>query len=108
MTAPDPSLRGFQQQIERLYLERDSARGVARTYLWFVEEVGELARSLLTQDPASQSEAEEFADCLAWLSTLASLRGVDLASAAWGKYGAGCPRCHATPCSCAHRRESPL
>ncbi|MGE3165155.1 MAG: nucleotide pyrophosphohydrolase [Planctomycetota bacterium] len=108
MTTPDPTLRAFQQQIEALYRERDAGRGVARTYMWFVEEVGELARCLLTQPPGGADEAAEFADCLAWLSTLASLRGVDLGAVAWQKYGAGCPRCALTPCSCAHRRETPL
>lgn len=106
MTKPDPTIREFQRKIEALYLERDQSRGVSRTYMWFVEEVGELARSLLTQDPGSASESEEFADCLAWLSTLASLRGLDLATVAWSKYGSGCPRCSSTPCRCAHRRET--
>ena len=40
------------------------------------------------------------ADVLAWLSTLATMAGVDLEKAALDKYGDGCPRCHGTPCSC--------
>lgn len=100
---PEPGLREFQQQIERIYYERDAARGTDRTFVWFTEEVGELARSILSDEPASPAENAEFADCLAWLSTLASLRGVDLATAAWNKYGAGCPRCQQTPCNCQHR-----
>ena len=32
----------FQRLIEDIYYERDSARGVQGTLLWFVEEVGEL------------------------------------------------------------------
>lgn len=101
----EPSLRAFQQQIERLYFERDAERGLAKTYMWFVEEVGELARSLLNDEAGTPEEAAEFADCLAWLSTLASIRGVDLSAVAWQKYGEGCPRCKATPCECSHRQN---
>lgn len=86
----------FQQQIEKLYLERDQQRGLYRTFLWFSEEVGELARTLHRDGNLE----EEFADCLAWLSTLASLAGVDLEKVAKQKYQHGCPRCHTTPCSC--------
>ncbi len=97
------SIRKFQQQIERIYYERDAARGLSGSYMWFVEEVGELARSFISGEAASRDEANEFADCLAWLSTLASIRGVDLEAAAWSKYEDGCPRCEHTPCDCAHR-----
>jgi len=100
---PDWGVREFQRRIEAVYGERDAARGVPSTFTWFVEEVGELARSLLSGEPGSDAEAREFADVLAWLATLASLRGVDLATAAREKYAAGCPRCGATPCRCSHR-----
>lgn len=108
----------FQRQIEAIYLRKDSARGLDRTFLWFVEEVGELARDLLHAAPPpggaggvpergaidpSSALAREFADVLAWLSTLASIAGVDLEAAARAKYGSGCPRCRATPCACAER-----
>lgn len=94
------SLREFQRRIEKAYLARDEARGLAGTFLWFAEEVGELARALKRGDP--QNLREEFADCLAWLSTLASLAGVDLQEAA-SRYALGCPRCRATPCRCPAR-----
>jgi len=88
----------FQRKIEAIYLERDSARGLASTHMWFCEEVGELTRALRR---GQQDELEgEFADVLAWLSTLASIAGIDLQAAAMKKYAAGCPRCEATPCSC--------
>lgn len=99
----DLGLRDFQRKIEAIYFERDRDRGLAGTYMWFVEEVGELARSFISGEPGSDAEAREFADCLAWLATLASIRGVDLASAARAKYGHGCPRCGRTPCECRHR-----
>jgi NTP pyrophosphatase (non-canonical NTP hydrolase) len=94
------TLRGFQRRIEAIYGERDAARGVDRTFTWFVEEVGELARALLRREEANLRE--EFADVLAWLATLASLSGVDLEAAA-RKYAGGCPRCRSTPCACTHR-----
>ena len=42
---------------------------------------------------------KEFGDCFAWLASLASLSGIDLAQAA-RKYDGGCPRCRKTPCAC--------
>ena len=38
----------------------------------------------------------------AWLASLASIKGIDLAEAAQ-KYANGCPRCSGTPCGCTHR-----
>ena len=34
-------IRAFQKKIEDIYFERDSARGLDGTYMWFAEEVGE-------------------------------------------------------------------
>ena len=89
----------FQKLIEDIYYERDSARGLAGTHMWFCEEVGELTRAL-RRDQRDELEGE-FADVLAWLSTLASIAGIDLEKAARAKYAEGCPRCNATPCGCA-------
>lgn len=91
-------IREFQKTIEDIYYERDSARGLAGTHMWFMEEVGELTRAL-RRDTREELEGE-FADVLAWLSTLASIAGIDLEQAAMKKYAAGCPRCVATPCAC--------
>ena len=88
----------FQRLIEAIYFERDSARGVEGTHMWFAEEVGELTRAI-RRDQKDELEGE-FADVLAWLSTLASMKGIDLEAAARAKYAEGCPRCNATPCSC--------
>jgi len=91
-------IREFQKTIESIYYERDSARGLAGTHMWFMEEVGELTRAL-RRDTREELEGE-FADVLAWLSTLASIAGIDLEQAAMKKYAQGCPRCEAVPCSC--------
>jgi NTP pyrophosphatase (non-canonical NTP hydrolase) len=92
----------FQEKIERAYLARDRDRGTAGTFVWFVEEVGELARAIQRGTDRANLE-EEFADCLAWLSTLASLHGVRLEEAA-RKYDGGCPCCRAAPCACPAKR----
>lgn len=88
----------FQKRIEAIYYQRDAARGLAGTHMWFCEEVGELTRALRRDD--RQAVEGEFADVLAWLATLASIAHVDLEAAAARKYSAGCPRCRATPCAC--------
>jgi NTP pyrophosphatase (non-canonical NTP hydrolase) len=97
LPGPHRTLGTFQRHIEAIYGERDAARGVAGTYMWFAEEVGELARAIRRGDPANLRE--EFSDVLAWLATLASLAGVDLEEAA-ARYAGGCPRCGAIPCAC--------
>ena len=88
----------FQKKIEDLYYRKDSARGVHGTFAWFVEEVGELSRAIRKGERTNMDE--EFADVLAWLSTLASLTGIDLEKAAVSKYGESCPRCRKSPCAC--------
>ncbi len=92
-------LKDFQALIEKIYFERDSKRGLAGTHMWFCEEVGELTRALRRDQ--KDELAGEFADVLAWLSTLASMSGIDLEDAARAKYAKGCPRCESVPCSCA-------
>jgi NTP pyrophosphatase (non-canonical NTP hydrolase) len=92
------SLAQLQQVIQTTYEAKDRRRGVEGTFMWFVEEVGELAAALRSGTPREQ--AEEFADVLAWLVTLANLAGVDLDAAAGAKYGSGCPGCRQIPCVC--------
>ncbi|MEK7466782.1 MAG: MazG nucleotide pyrophosphohydrolase domain-containing protein [Planctomycetota bacterium] len=92
------TIREFQASIHAQYFQKDSARGVGGTFLWFVEEIGELAEAL--RHGTLEEKRAEFADVLAWLSTLASMAGVDLEEAAAAKYGKGCPRCGGTPCAC--------
>jgi NTP pyrophosphatase (non-canonical NTP hydrolase) len=87
----------FQRTIEQIYFSRDSARGLDGTFRWFVEEVGELARAM--RGGRRDALGEEFADVLAWLSTMASICGVQLEEAA-RKYEGGCPKCGKTPCQC--------
>ncbi len=78
----------FQQLIRDRYYKTDAERGVSGTFMWLIEEVGELATALQENAPernptAAQRAnlAEEFADVLAWVTTLANISGVDLAEA---------------------------
>jgi NTP pyrophosphatase (non-canonical NTP hydrolase) len=96
-------VRDFQRVIEETYGAKDKARGLPATFLWFSEEVGELARALNGRTSRENLELE-FADTLAWLSTLASIAGVDLETVAEARYGKGCPRCDAKPCQCDEKR----
>ena len=95
---PDISLADFQQLIRRMYLEKDVARGVDGTFMWLMEEIGELASAL--RDGTHRQKAEEFADVLAWLTTIANVVGVDLTEAIAAKYGEGCPGCGQWVCRC--------
>jgi len=88
----------FQDLIRRTYHARDVKRGLDKDFLWFTEEVGELAEAVRRRDPAMVTE--EIADVLAWLCTVASISGVDVQEAALAKYGKGCPRCASIPCAC--------
>lgn len=94
----DVSLQDFQRLIRAMYHEKDVARGIDGTFMWFMEEVGELASSL--RHGTHEERLGEFADVLAWLSTIANVAGVDLAEAVSRKYGAGCPGCGKLVCTC--------
>lgn len=91
-------LRDFQRQIAATYGSKDAQRGIAGTFMYFMEEVGELAEAL--REPAKHDLEGEFADCLAWLVSLAHQAEVDLAAVAQRKYPGGCSLCGATPCRC--------
>lgn len=81
-----------------MYHEKDVARGLDGTFMWFMEEVGELASCL--RDGTHEERLGEFADVLAWLCTMANVAGVDLTAAVGQKYGAGCPGCGKFACNC--------
>ncbi len=80
-------IRDFQRVIESRYGRRDRQRGTPATFLWFIEEVGELATALAGEDVANQRE--EFADVFAWLCTLANINQIDLEEACAKYVGQG-------------------
>jgi NTP pyrophosphatase (non-canonical NTP hydrolase) len=58
------SLEDFQSLIRRC-ISRKISRGVDGTFMWLMEEVGELAAAL--REGTHEEQAAEFADVLAWL-----------------------------------------
>ena len=92
------SLAELQRLIRDTYDAKDRRRGVEGTFMWFMEEVGELSAAL--RGGSADERAAEFADVLAWLATLANIAGVDLEKAVRAKYGGGCPGCRQSPCVC--------
>lgn len=69
-------IREFQDFISQKYEKRDRQRGIPATFMWFVEEVGELATALASD--SKENKQEEFADVFAWLCTMANISEVDL------------------------------
>ncbi len=103
MNEPPPAELGLtieelQRIIAETYGAKDAARGDVATFTWFIEEVGELATALREDD--HEALAAEMADVLAWLVSLANIRGVELAAAVRRKYGHSCPGCQSVPCQC--------
>src|SRR5438105_690975 len=92
------TLADLQRVIRDTYDAKDRRRGVDGTFMWFMEEVGELATAL--RSGSHEERTLEFADVLAWLATLANTVGVDLDHAVQAKYGTGCPGCRQVPCVC--------
>jgi NTP pyrophosphatase (non-canonical NTP hydrolase) len=92
------TLSQLQQLIHAIYDAKDRKRGVEGTFMWFMEEVGELSAAL--RNGSREELMLEFADVLAWLATLANVVGVDLEEAMRTKYGGGCPGCGKSPCAC--------
>lgn len=91
-------IREFQGMMRQIYFHRDSERGTWGTYDWLVDEIGELGNALKEQD--KQAIANEFADVIAWLASLANVVNLDLEAAALRKYDGKCPKCGQIPCVC--------
>lgn len=89
-------IREFQKMIAEIYLHRDLQRGVEKTMLWIVEEVGELAEAVRK----GENVGEEIADVIAWIVSLANLCGVDVEVEILKKYPMLCRKCGKKPCEC--------
>jgi NTP pyrophosphatase (non-canonical NTP hydrolase) len=92
------TLGEFQGLIRKMYIEKDLARGIDGTFMWLMEEIGELASAL--RSGTHEERTAEFADVLAWLATIANVAGVDLTEGIMQKYGSGCPGCGQFVCVC--------
>ncbi len=77
-------LRELQAFIKEKYYEKDRERGVLKTFLWLVEEIGELSEAL--RGGNMEAIDEEIADVFAWTLSLANLLGIDLEESFKRKY----------------------
>ncbi|QQE10683.1 nucleotide pyrophosphohydrolase [Planctomycetota bacterium] len=89
------TIAAFQQHIRDRYYETDAERGTPGTFMWLIEEIGELSTTLHkvngqggdTSGGSTHEDLEsEFADVIAWLTTLANINNVDLETALHKKY----------------------
>ena len=99
----DISLTDFQEKIKAMYYEKDVARGIDGIFMWLMEEVGELASALRSDD--RENLAAEFADVIAWLATIANVADINLSEAIAKKYGSGCPGCGLYVCTCPNEEK---
>jgi len=90
----------FQSLIKKLYLSKDLDRGIEKTFLWLVEELGELATLLKEDEINKQNVAEELADIIAWTTSIANILKINLEEAIKEKYPGKCKRCGFIPCQC--------
>ncbi len=84
--------------MKQLYFQRDKRRGLESTFLWLIEEIGELSRAIRNND--EENIREEFGDVLAWLCSLANIANINLLEVAYEKYPGNCPRCKKRTCEC--------
>ncbi len=78
------TIQEFQDLIHARYYKTDLERGTAGTFLWFTEEIGELASALAEKNRGNEDREnllEEFADVIAWLCTLANINDINLTEA---------------------------
>jgi len=84
--------------MKKLYFDKDLKRGLEKTVLKLVEEVGELAEAILLQD--KEKITEEIVDIIAWTLSVANIAGIDVEEDFIHKYSNSCPKCKNNPCSC--------
>ncbi len=90
-------IKNAQKLMFQLYGERDKKRGLEATFMWLVEEIGELSEAIRKKE--SKNMREEFADVLAWLFSLANILNIEMSECFVEKYIV-CPRCKRIPCVC--------
>ena len=93
-------IKEFQDLIRQIYFTRDVQRGPDKTFLWFLEEVGELTRAYRRKE---ENVGKEMADIMAWLVSMANLLEIDLETELLKKYPRVCPLCSSIPCACPFR-----
>ncbi|MBY9005431.1 MAG: nucleotide pyrophosphohydrolase [Candidatus Lokiarchaeota archaeon] len=96
----------FQNLMKELYFHQDSKRGIEKTFIWLVEEVGELASNLLLDNLDKRKIENEMADIVAWICSLANLLNIKLEDALFNKYPNKCIKCDSNPCICDSSRKN--
>jgi NTP pyrophosphatase (non-canonical NTP hydrolase) len=91
-------LKRAQTLMLKLYGERDKKHGVEGTFIWQVEEVGELSQVLWKKNDANIRE--ELVDLLAWLLSFVNVIGVDVSDSFRVKYNSVCPCFQRALCNC--------
>ncbi len=91
-------IQEFQKLIKELYYERDTKRDRYATYLWLIEEIGELSEALRYN--SKEKIEEEIADVYAWINSLANIYNIDIVEALNKKYPGYCIKCGQNPCVC--------
>jgi NTP pyrophosphatase (non-canonical NTP hydrolase) len=90
----------FQNLIKEIYFQSDSKRGIKNTFIWLVEEIGELANLLKEQRLSKEKISQELADVIAWSISIANLLEIDIQKAIKEKYPNKCIKCGKKPCEC--------
>ena len=90
----------FQKLMKEIYFHRDSERGINRTFIWLVEEIGELANLIKYENIEKKQISEEIADIIAWTNSLANLLDINIEKALLEKYPKKCIKCNSSPCQC--------
>lgn len=94
------NIREFQTLIKDLYFEQDQKRGLKNSYIWLIEEIGELASVLKKTEINPDEASEELSDIFAWTTSIANLLNIDLETALIKKYPNICIKCKSNPCVC--------
>ena len=90
----------FQNLIKELYYHQDSKRGIKDTFIWLVEEIGEIANLLKEKSLDKEKVSQELADVIAWTISIANLLEIDVDNALKKKYPNKCVKCNKNPCEC--------
>ncbi len=94
------NISDFQDLIKKLYYQKDSDRGFKSTFIWLIEEIGELATLLNSHNIDKEKVSEELADIIAWTVSIANLLEIDMEKALLNKYPNKCKKCNSSPCKC--------
>ena len=94
------NISDFQNLIKKLYFEKDKNRGLKGTFIWLMEEIGELATLVNSREKDIDNISEELADIFAWTVSIANILDIEIEEAINKKYPNKCKKCSSNPCIC--------